>query len=179
MHRCHAYPTLYAAGARAISRCVTRLSPSGDVIAVERAVPQGCSSAYALVSLLEISSPRRPCSRIDQRFGCTFGPDGVRAEAARTGSAGIMLRVLRTGSIAHGDLMRVIQRPHPDWSVAKTAALLYGHPTACMMYASRDVKLNEWMGTRDELHRVQSLHCPASSAPSSTQFSASCAAAAC
>ena len=119
--------------------------------------PHGCSPprAHAVVALLEISSPRRPCSRIDQQFGRTFGPNGVRAEAARTGCAGIMLRVLQPGSISLGDSMRVMQRPHPEWSVARVAALLYGHPTACMMYASRDVKISEWMGTMDELVQVQ------------------------
>lgn len=109
----------------------------------------------ASVALLQISSPRRPCSRVDQRFGRTFSLSGVRAEAARTGCAGIMMRVLQPGTLAKGDSMRVMQRPHPEWSVARVAALLYGHPTACMMYASRDVKISEWMGTMDELVQVQ------------------------
>jgi MOSC domain-containing protein YiiM len=145
---------------------VTRLFPPGDVIAVERAfpVPHGGASPCVshspiVVAVLEISSPRRPCSRVDSRFGRTFGPDGVRAEAARSGAAGIMLRVMRTGTIALGDSMRVTQRPHPEWSVAKVAALLYGHPTACMMYASRNVKLSEWMGSMDELRQVRPLCC--------------------
>jgi hypothetical protein len=107
------------------------------------------------VACLEVSSPRRPCSRVDQRFGRTFTVQGVRAEAARTGAAGIMLRVVQTGSIAEGDLVRVVQRPHPEWSVTKVAALLYGHPTACMMYSTRNVKLSEWMGSLQELHEVR------------------------
>ena len=143
---------------------MTCAPPSGDVIAVERQVPTTLHAGTApcqtaVVAVLEISSPRRPCSRVDSRFGRTFGPDGVRAEAARSGAAGIMLRVMRTGTIALGDSMRVTQRPHPEWSVAKVAALLYGHPTACMMYASRNVKLSEWMGSMDELRQVRPLCC--------------------
>jgi MOSC domain-containing protein YiiM len=104
--------------------------------------------------VLEISSPRRPCSRVDQRFGRTFQLAGVRAEAARTGVAGIMLRVLQPGSIARGDTFRVVLRPHPEWSVMRAASLLYGHPTACMMYLAREVQLSEWMGSLQELHQV-------------------------
>lgn len=91
---------------------------------------------------------------MDLRFGRTFTAQGVRAEAARTGAAGIMLRVLQTGSIAVGDVLRVLHRPHPGWSVCRAAALLYGHPTACMMYSSRNVKLSEWMGSVQELREV-------------------------
>jgi hypothetical protein len=122
---------------------------SGDVIVVERAA---CT-----VALLQVSSPRRPCSRVDQRFGRTFTAQGVRAEAARTGAAGIMLRVLQAGSVAAGDAVRVLQRAHPDWSVLRAAALLYGHPTACMMYSTRNVKLSEWMGSLQELREVTAL----------------------
>lgn len=152
---------------------MTCAPPSGDVIAVERQVPTTLHAGTApcqtaVVAVLEISSPRRPCSRVDQRFGRTFSLDGVRAAAARTGSAGIMMRVLQPGTLAKGDCMRVTQRPHPEWSVARAAQLLYGHPAACMMYASRDVKISEWMGTMEELQQVQPQcsHCPSLAPPS-------------
>jgi hypothetical protein len=127
---------------------------AGDVITVERSTSL---SATTVVARLEISSPRRPCSRVDQRFGRTFTPAGVRAQAARTGCGGIMLRVLQAGSVCAGDVVQVTQRRNPDWSVARVAALLYGHPTACMMYASRHVKLSEWMGSMQELQQACAL----------------------
>ena len=139
-------------------------------------------SSSTVVARLEVSSPRRPCrsqsraclrhrrrlipcSRVDQRFGRTFTEEGVRAEAARTGSAGIMLRVLQEGSVAVGDVMRVTQRPHTQWSVHRVAELLYGHPTACMTYAARDVKLSEWKGSVEELRQVCVCLCRLSSLP--------------
>jgi MOSC domain-containing protein YiiM len=159
------------------------LRHTGDVIVVERAAAQ-CSSASSAtstvtVACLQVSSPRRPCSRVDLRFGRTFTAQGVRAEAARTGAAGIMLRVLQTGSIAVGDVLRVLQRPHPSWSVCRAAALLYGHPTACMMYSSRNVKLSEWMGSVQELREVCTALLPATVSESFitvNSVSAACAA---
>lgn len=55
---------------------------------------------------LEVASPRRPCSNVDQRHGKRYNQRGVRAHTARTGLAGWFYRVLEEGDLAEGDTLR-------------------------------------------------------------------------
>ena len=58
--------------------------------------------ADALVSgplVLQVTSPRRPCSKIDRAFGEMWNGQGVRAHCAKSGRAGIMCRVLSPGAL--------------------------------------------------------------------------------
>jgi len=44
--------------------------------------------------------------------------------AAFTGRTGLYLRVIREGEAQAGDLMTLVERPHPEWSVARMSDLL-------------------------------------------------------
>ena len=102
---CLAENVFVAGNATARTLCV------GDVLAVvdtpkrrrRKATASGSgdasgSSGGGDASLrLQVSSPCQPCSKVDQRLGRTWGGRGVRAHAARTGSRGWFVRVLRPG----------------------------------------------------------------------------------
>ncbi len=106
---------------------------------------------------LVVTSARRPCSRVDERFGKTWGAAGVRAVCARTGLAGVLLRVASPGTVAVGDALTVAARPNPAWPVLRAASLLYGHPDAAVAYARRNVRRAEWLGTDAELRELAAL----------------------
>jgi MOSC domain-containing protein YiiM len=69
-------------------------------------------------ALLQISEPRKPCKNISRFWN---RPDLLRL-VERTGRHGFYLRVLQEGVVAAGQEIRLIDRPHPDWSVARAMA---------------------------------------------------------
>jgi MOSC domain-containing protein YiiM len=75
---------------------------------------------------LQVSQGRQPCLTLNFRFG--------RRDMARrtqeTMRCGWYYRVLQTGEAAPGDSLRLIERPRPDWPLARLFALLYERPHA-------------------------------------------------
>lgn len=72
-------------------------------------------------ALLEISQGRQPCWKLNDRFGV---PDMAR-RVQDSGRSGWYYRVLQPGHAQAGDALTLIARPHPDWPLARLAALLY------------------------------------------------------
>ena len=72
-------------------------------------------------ALLEISQGRQPCWKLNDRFGV---PDMAR-RVQITGRSGWYYRVLHAGHAQAGDALTLIERPHPDWPLARLASLLY------------------------------------------------------
>lgn len=72
-------------------------------------------------AVLEIAQGRQPCWKLNDRFGV---PDMARRlqDTLRTGW---YCRVQRTGTLVAGADVFLLERPHPDWSVARLMALLY------------------------------------------------------
>ena len=64
---------------------------------------------------LEVSLPRIPCENLAKRFAVR---DMVKRVTV-SGRIGWYLRVLREGDVAPGDVIRVLERPHPEWTVAQ------------------------------------------------------------
>lgn len=133
----------------------------GDVLGCRR-------GAEELQLRLQVSSPRCPCCKVDQKFGKKYTIDGVRCHCASTGCAGIFLRVLVPGDLMEADVLRLVARPNPSWSLERVSGLLYAHPTTLMHYAQRankashdkltDVVLrSEWMGSKEELQELADL----------------------
>ena len=132
-------------------------------------------SADAL--MLQITSPRRPCSNVDKQFGATWDGSGVRAYCARSGRAGFMVRVLTPGVLPEGCQLCVTERPHPRWTLSRVASLIYGMEGACdqpQHYTlpgfthtttsgvrgsggGREAVLAKWKGTEAELRELASL----------------------
>jgi MOSC domain-containing protein YiiM len=151
---------LYLDGLDSAALCV------GDELAVYRAVkapgdPAGCLESDRCggepVLRVQVTSPRRPCSKVDVRHGQTYTAAGVRAHCAATGLAGFMVRVLEPGTLQRGDRVRLVARPCPGWSLRRVSALLYGDPTAVMEYLHRGVRRAEWAGSDAELLELADL----------------------
>ncbi len=72
-------------------------------------------------AVLEVSQGRQPCWKLNDRFDV---PDMARRVQA-SGRTGWYYRVLQAGSAEAGDLLRLVARPHPDWSLQRLGRLLF------------------------------------------------------
>lgn len=75
---------------------------------------------------IEVSQPRRPCSKIDARYSAR----GLARLIDEQRMPGWYLRVLREGEIALGDAMVLVARPNPAISVARLLGIVAGHRPA-------------------------------------------------
>lgn len=71
-------------------------------------------------ALLQISQPRQPCWKQARRWGIK----DLTARIQRTGRTGWYARVLREGAIAAGQPMLLLDRPHPEWVVARATRIM-------------------------------------------------------
>ena len=71
--------------------------------------------------LLEVAQARQPCWKLNHRFGV---PDMARRVQA-SARTGWYYRVIETGSIAAGDRLSLVERPCPDWPLARLLRVLY------------------------------------------------------
>jgi MOSC domain-containing protein YiiM len=73
-------------------------------------------------ALLQIAQPRKPCRNISRYWH--------RAEllrlVMRSGRYGFYLRVLEEGVVRAGDEIRLVDRPHPEWTVHRATAARLG-----------------------------------------------------
>lgn len=72
-------------------------------------------------TLVQVSQGRQPCFRVNLRFG---RPDAALALQA-SGRTGWYYRVLREGWLAAGDLFELVDRPCPDWPLARAIAAMF------------------------------------------------------
>jgi MOSC domain-containing protein YiiM len=80
----------------------------GDVFAIGDAVVQ-------------ISQPRQPCWKLARRWRIK----DLAARVIQTGRTGWYVRVLQEGTVAAGMTVRLIERPHPDWTVAAANEVMH------------------------------------------------------
>lgn len=73
-------------------------------------------------ALVEVSQARQPCWKLDHRFQAK----GVMAQVVKTRRSGWYYRVLEPGRVQAGDMLELLDRPHPDWPLASLFALLIG-----------------------------------------------------
>ncbi len=71
--------------------------------------------------LLELSQPRPPCFKLNHRFN----EPTMALYTQNNAKTGWFYRVLNEGIILAGDPIRVIERPHPEWPVARVQHYLY------------------------------------------------------
>lgn len=96
-------------------------------------------------AIVEVSHGRQPCWKLDHRFGAR----DVMATVVRTGRCGIYFRVIREGEAEAGIRMALLDRPLPQWSVARLFRLLIGgghkaDPDAVRALADMDVLAEAW-----------------------------------
>ena len=75
---------------------------------------------------IEVSQPRRPCSKIDARYDA----QGLARFIDEQRMPGWYLRVIRGGEIALGDEMVLVARPNPSISVARLLGIVAEHRPA-------------------------------------------------
>lgn len=73
-------------------------------------------------ALLEVTSPRFPCWKIDRRWG----RKGITARVAETGRCGWYVRVLEPGVLRRLDPLLLVERPAPGETVALAARAGFG-----------------------------------------------------
>nr|WP_225741782.1 MOSC domain-containing protein [Halospina sp. K52047b] len=94
-------------------------------------------------ALLQVSQARRPCWRLNERFG-------VRDMARRvteTGRTGWYYRVLTPGIVATGDTLELRERPHPEWPLSRLFRVLLQdrpHPPTLEAVAGLTLLSNSW-----------------------------------
>ena len=75
---------------------------------------------------LQVSQGRQPCWKLNALFGI----DDMAVRVQKTGRTGWYYRVLETGAVRKGDVLTLIERPQPTWSLARIGQLLYTRTTA-------------------------------------------------
>ncbi|MDM5133494.1 MOSC domain-containing protein [Aeromonas piscicola] len=72
-------------------------------------------------ALIQISQPRSPCFKLNQRFGY-----GQMSQVMQlNGRCGWLLRVLEEGRVAPQETMALVDRPYPALTVKRTADILF------------------------------------------------------
>jgi MOSC domain-containing protein YiiM len=72
-------------------------------------------------ALLQVCQPRQPCFKMALRFEDSRMPKAF----VKSGRAGWYYRVLRIGTIACGDAVRLEDRPHPDFAFTRLIEIIY------------------------------------------------------
>lgn len=88
--------------------------------ATERTICVGDRLAIGVV-MLEVASPRSPCDKLSRKHGVRNLVDVVRA----THRHGWYLRVVREGAVEAGTAVQLLDRPYPQWTVARVAAVFW------------------------------------------------------
>eukprot|EP00039_Didymoeca_costata_P030490 m.29855 g.29855 ORF g.29855 m.29855 type:complete len:297 (-) comp8143_c0_seq1:94-984(-) len=131
----------------------------GDIYQVKR-------NGKLINLLFKVTSPRRPCGKVDITHAKDHSADGVRHVSAANGTAGWFMRVISASNnttkegggycfdadavLCIGDEIQLIERPCPQWQLRRIASLIYG---------KADFKAGEFPfnGTRQELENVCNL----------------------
>lgn len=75
-------------------------------------------------AVVQISQPRQPCWKQARRWR----RKDLALQIQRTGRTGWYLRVLREGHVRTGDELTLIERPLPEWTVARANEVMHGRP---------------------------------------------------
>lgn len=90
----------------------------GDVMSVGWA---GANDKDSGGLLLQVSLPRQPCFKLNHRFELK----GFAPNTWRLSRTGWYYRVLREGHVAAGDEIRLVERPHPRWTIERIQEYLH------------------------------------------------------
>ena len=96
-------------------------------------------------ALVELSHGRSPCWKISHRFGLPK----LTAQVVKTGRSGWYYRVLEPGTAAAGDVIELVERVLPEWTVARTFGLIVcgdgkHDPAALRALAGMEVLAAAW-----------------------------------
>lgn len=91
----------------------------GDVIEIRNSEGNG-----ACVAKIRITGPRQPCNKLNHRFGIA----NMSHRAQSQSRTGWLYSVPQEGNIEVGDQMVLVERPYPEWPVARVQYYLYAEP---------------------------------------------------
>lgn len=72
-------------------------------------------------AVVQISQPRSPCWKIARRWQLPLFSQWLQ----ETGYTGWYLRVLQPGRVSPTNVLRLLERPHPEWTIARANAAKY------------------------------------------------------
>ncbi|MCZ7571417.1 MAG: MOSC domain-containing protein [Ardenticatenaceae bacterium] len=76
---------------------------------------------YAIgAAQVQVSQPRQPCWKLARRWGIK----DLTAQVEETGRTGWYLRVLVEGYVQSGAPVELLERPHPEWTIARAAHVM-------------------------------------------------------
>lgn len=73
---------------------------------------------------VQVTQPRSPCWKLNDRFGVSDMAQRVQNSAR----CGWLYRVLGSGNVAPGNAIELLERPHPEMTVATLMRAIYGAP---------------------------------------------------
>lgn len=114
-------------------------------------------------AIVEVSHGRQPCWKLDHRFGAR----DVMATIIKTARCGIYFRVLREGEAEAGTRMELLDRPLPDWPIARVFRLLIGgghkvEPDAVRALAAMPLLAEAWRTRAAKLASLSPVMSPLS-----------------
>ena len=78
--------------------------------------------AFALGgAVVQVSQPRQPCWKLARRWRLK----NLSAQVERTGRTGFYFRVLRHGEVRAGDSFTLLERPFPEWTIARCNEVMH------------------------------------------------------
>ena len=103
-------------------------------------------------ALVEVSQGRQPCWKLDHRFGGL----AINAAMVKARRSGWYYRVLEEGDVEAGEAMQLVDRPHPEWTVARTFGLLVSGDhkrdrPSLEALGTLDVLAQPWKARREKL----------------------------
>ena len=103
----------------------------GEQVIVRGVKPQDISigdvfEAEGSTLRFQVTSPRKPCSELDDKNEVPYGAKGIRVYTASKGLAGWFTRVLVAGEISDGMTFVRVSHPHPKWTLANISKAVYG-----------------------------------------------------
>lgn len=96
-------------------------------------------------AVVQVSQGRQPCWKLNHRFGV----EDMVARVVASGRTGWYYRVLAAGEAGAGDCFELIERPRPDWPLARLWQVLFGQPVEAGALAELgrlDVLSANWRG---------------------------------
>ncbi|UOQ67464.1 MOSC domain-containing protein [Hymenobacter volaticus] len=72
-------------------------------------------------AVVQISQPRSPCWKIARRWQLPMFSQWLQ----ETGFTGWYMRVIQPGLVGPHDVLRLIERPHPEWTIARANSAKY------------------------------------------------------
>ena len=76
-------------------------------------------------AIVQISQPRQPCWKLEQRWGVK----DFMSQVNKTGKTGWYLRVLQEGYVEAGNEIVLVERPFPQWTIARANAVMRNRKT--------------------------------------------------